>query len=463
MASVEELTQLLKADCNGDNLFDHLTDTLLELLVQRPEDPLQAFDTVSTKIRQSKVDVEVPSKPDVHADHKQKMLEYAHSVSNLLKKPDEPLEDTSSFADLLSDVPLMRWAGVHFGEEESYHLALSIRQFANSLNQPDLNLRFWGRVQALNGFYYVLEGANFAEQEEEANPKEQEGKQGLNRFAYWVSMSAVGPWLPLPNVTRAQVVLSRSIRRLLTGQLDAPVLSYPPFPGQEKHLLRTLIARISSSTSVSPSGFFAVNEEEGEAPSFERVTDMEQLEARDSKSLDVLSSLDGWTHHTLEVNVKGRTLALPEEVDEEGNAIEEEDPPEVIAPLRSLAEDKEQSWATRVCPNGAGRSSSSSVVVLRSLVWPGAFAVADSSKFVNVYVGDGMKHLREPFSLSPPLPIQSEWCSNQEELDAFQESKEESKGEEGEEGEGPSMVFPKLLTESVDVITDPTPVEETEE
>lgn len=69
MASVEELTQLLKADCNGDNLFDHLTDTLLELLVQRPEDPLQAFDTVSTKIRQSKVDVEVPSKPDVHADH----------------------------------------------------------------------------------------------------------------------------------------------------------------------------------------------------------------------------------------------------------------------------------------------------------------------------------------------------------------------------------------------------------
>jgi radial spoke head protein 4A len=51
-------------------------------------------------------------------------------------------------------------------------------------------------------------------------------------------------------------------KRLLTGQLDAAVPSYPPFKGTEKNLLRAQIARIVVATSISPDGFFPLNEDD---------------------------------------------------------------------------------------------------------------------------------------------------------------------------------------------------------
>lgn len=49
---------------------------------------------------------------------------------------------------------------------------------------------------------------------------------------------------------------------MLTGDLDAAVPSYPPFPGTEKNLLRAQLARISGATLISPDGFFKLDEDE---------------------------------------------------------------------------------------------------------------------------------------------------------------------------------------------------------
>ena len=68
--------------------------------------------------------------------------------------------------------------------------------------------------------------------------------------------------MKLPNITMAQVVVSRQIKRLLTGDLDAPVPSFPPFPGTERNLLRALVARIVGATLISPDGFFELSEDE---------------------------------------------------------------------------------------------------------------------------------------------------------------------------------------------------------
>lgn len=43
---------------------------------------------------------------------------------------------------------------------------------------------------------------------------------------------------------------------------------------------------------------------------------------------------------------------MPEKLDDEGNPIEVEDPPEEVPPLRSLADDGEGSWSFRTCPAG---------------------------------------------------------------------------------------------------------------
>lgn len=74
-------------------------------------------------------------------------------------------------------------------------------------------------------------------------------------------------WIRLPNVTPANISAARKIKRFFSGDLTAPVHSYPSFPGTEAELLRAQIARIAAATSVSPKGYYQAeaedNEEEG--------------------------------------------------------------------------------------------------------------------------------------------------------------------------------------------------------
>ena len=66
-------------------------------------------------------------------------------------------------------------------------------------------------------------------------------------------------------MTPQQISVARKIRKFLTGRLDASVVSYPPFPGNEANYLRAQIARISAGTQISPIGFYRFDEEnEGE-------------------------------------------------------------------------------------------------------------------------------------------------------------------------------------------------------
>lgn len=85
-------------------------------------------------------------------------------------------------------------------------------------------------------------------------------------------MSAMSPfpagekWVKLPHVTPAQISASREIRKLLTGQLDTSMATYPPFPGKEENYLRAQIARITATTQISPQGYYQFEDEEEEEP-----------------------------------------------------------------------------------------------------------------------------------------------------------------------------------------------------
>lgn len=71
-------------------------------------------------------------------------------------------------------------------------------------------------------------------------------------------------WTKLPHVTPAQIVATRKLRKLFTGHLDAPIVTFPPFPGNETHYLRAQIARITATTQISPAGYFQHPEDEEE-------------------------------------------------------------------------------------------------------------------------------------------------------------------------------------------------------
>lgn len=56
MTSVAELRQLLKEDAKGKNLYDHLTETLMKILIDRPENAYDAFELISAEVKENPFD-----------------------------------------------------------------------------------------------------------------------------------------------------------------------------------------------------------------------------------------------------------------------------------------------------------------------------------------------------------------------------------------------------------------------
>eukprot|EP01038_Epipyxis_sp_PR26KG_P008949 gene8949-12066_t len=406
MATTAELRQILKEDASGKNLYDHLTEVLMKVLIERPKNAFDSFELISADVKAN------PLNPDPEkgrplppsADELEKQLIWTKRCAALLQVPLEPPEESAvKFPDLLDESNLMEWAGVSFGKGELYRLHLSIKKLAESLPAEVERLRFFGKINTRSLPYFVVEGVS-PEEEEGINDLKQEGKSGANKYSYWVTQNIESSnWKKLPNVTMDQVVKARLFKRLLTGDLEAAVPSYPPFDGKEANFLRAQIARIVGATSISPDGYFDLDD--GEDPPVVKLAEAEALAERFPKSAQELKEPDAWKHHEIDLNAIGRVLALPEQTDESGEPIEQE-PVELTPPLDSI---KPEAWTFRLGPGGAG-ASANSVVVGRSLVWPGAVAVAVGRRFLNIYVGNAILYENKAYSPPLPAPIQKEWA-----------------------------------------------------
>lgn len=71
-------------------------------------------------------------------------------------------------------------------------------------------------------------------------PREENGT-GCNKKTYFVCNEPGGEWIKLPPVTPAQILCARQIKKFFTGNLESPVISYPPFPGNEINYLRAQV------------------------------------------------------------------------------------------------------------------------------------------------------------------------------------------------------------------------------
>ena len=204
---------------------------------------------------------------------------------------------------------MLDWAGVSIGKSDLYKLYLSIKRLSEAVPSA-VKLRFFGKICTRGLPYYIVQGEN--DEPEGIDEKLQEGKAGANKYAYWVSSdipSDVKSWIKLPNVTSEMIVVSRQIKRMLTGNLAAPVPSYPPFPGNESHLLRTQLGRIAASTSIAPADYY-VADEEGNV----KLADEPPYAAKSSGDVGVQ---EGWKHFEPELNKLGRVTKLPASGDEE--------------------------------------------------------------------------------------------------------------------------------------------------
>lgn len=109
-------------------------------------------------------------------------------------------------------------------------------------------------------------------------------------------------------------------------------------------MLRVQLALISSTTSISPDGFYELDED-SDPPVLQPVATEALVESFPKSSYD-LTTADSWRHHEVEINKIGRVTALPEQLDENGDPIEVEE----VVVFTSLEALKPEDWSFRVAP-----------------------------------------------------------------------------------------------------------------
>ena len=261
---------------------------------------------------------------------------------------------------------------------------------------------------------------------------------GANKCVYYVCAKAGDPWVRLPDVTPAQISTAGAIKKLFTGDLAAPVKTYPAFPGGEAEYLRAQIARITADTAIAPAGYLVEAEveeaeeaEEAEIYPFKDEASMEAYRAKqlaavadghqlnDTKmrvasagdefegheSMEAVATAEAWVHTARPLLKKqGRCSWYPlpkapkpppaegeeEEPEEEEEPLEPEDAPEAggaIGADPSLDQSEEAGFEEQECPAWTIRSycgdlsgvhSKYTVVAVKSNKWPGAVTVAAS-------------------------------------------------------------------------------------
>lgn len=140
-----------------------------------------------------------------------------------------------------ADSKLYEWAGIGFGEIETWRIQRSLKTLAKESGAGFI--RFFGKISGTQRDYYVaegtLEGGEEGGEGGDNKPADQEARgTGVNKFVYWVTDSVLEKWTKLPDLTPGDIKAARQIKVLLTGDLERPIFTNPFFFGKEKNYLR---------------------------------------------------------------------------------------------------------------------------------------------------------------------------------------------------------------------------------
>lgn len=326
----------------------------------------------------------------------------------------------SGMANFVEEAEILSWAGVGFSELESYKVMCSMRNLAKKEAEAGISkLRFWGKILGTGADYYVAEATTGeGEVPEGEEDFEAPGTPGMNLYSYYVTNDLTGDWQKLPHLKPRELVASRSIKRLVSGNLKEKVVTHPFFAGTEDVLLRAQIARINADTTLCIKGYLKRDEEA-------EPTDPPAENAEFAKEVpppNEMVKATSWTHMQPHILKHGKTTHKEIPDADEDNAAEvakmkeeqEADPSKDL--IRGLVGDKLQ-WAIKQAgdPTVYGNQSTC-VTYVRSLSWPGAVCAARGARFVNLYVGYGLPAGEPDFFPPAPPDVQDEPADDGEQL-----------------------------------------------
>lgn len=141
-------------DKSGKNLNQHLTNILTKLLLDNPKNVYDVFEDYATQIKLFKYDFK---KHDDFVDNTQRLRETYDQQKQLNQLQIKKLQKLNDGAEEPQDVPSVNyvpnlleeakqfeWAGIGFGEEQTYRLQKSLTEltFKKQLKQ----VRLWGKI-----------------------------------------------------------------------------------------------------------------------------------------------------------------------------------------------------------------------------------------------------------------------------------------------------------------------------
>jgi len=523
---------LLKASSTtGENMYDHLTRIVSRCLETQPPDSVDIVEDLSRQLKYERFsgrylekhvqDLKIDDEdPNLDVRDPSKTVELAYLQQPLLLgglgedggdelDPELEILPMPNFLELAF---YMHQASTGFSTDELFRIGLSVKKLIGT--EPLQKVRLWGKIFGTEKNYIVIEGdwqEGEGDLEEEPEDVEEpddylgaefddaaamgeggedaeddvplpvskwkppviipkEINEGVNKCAYYVTTEIGAPWVRLPMVTPEQIACSRKIKKAFTGDLEKPIVTYPPFPGPnqakksvpglEKHYLRCQIVRISAGTHVSPAGYFNFGGEEDEAEDAGAGgSPMENINFQGIPVIELVDpAMENWVHHVPYVLPQGRTTWFdPNPAGEEEGGEGGDDlglglygvpaEPEIGPPLLStIAEDEpfndDVAWTATLSSNTIPQYG---VAIVRNNRWPGAVTLSTGKKFFNIYVGDGLKYIKGEFQPElPPTPM-TEYVVGPEITETVDPTPEEEealrrllmKGQgEGEGGEG---------------------------
>lgn len=412
MGSIDSEIAYLKKE----NVYDHLGKVIDRVVAEKPKDAYGLVEVLSRMVKEQAAPAPEAAANTMEAEA---VADYVKKLKQLDKAPaDEEgaAVPVCAIPDFVEEAEMLSWAGVGFGEVESYKVMCSLRNLAAKEKDAGLiKLRFWGKVFGTDADYYVAEAQREGggEEGDDADPDAEPAGTGANQYAYYVTNDLAGDWRKLPDIKPKQIIAARSIKRLLTGNAGGKVVTHPYFEGKEEVLLRATIARITADTVICMKGYL-VKEEDGEA--------IQQNEEFVCPPDAVLAKKEAWTHMQPHILMNGRTThkEIPEGEEEEELKLaaqmrEEQaaDPQKEV--LRGLVDDGLE-WTIKQAGDPTlfkdaaqpEQSRSNCVTYLRSLSWPGAVCVIRAGHFANLYVGNGLKSGEPAFFIPAPPDVQDE-------------------------------------------------------
>lgn len=416
----DDLKKILK-NSEGRELYSHIVECFNNLILYYPDDALDKFEEVSYLLKDDNSFNKGRMREFLNFDNKidyktmtQVKAAYAEKAAGLFSRApngedgEDPVEPSAAgkITDLNADREILEWAGISFGEEETFRLQVSLTRL--SIMSGSDSIRFWGKIFGTEKDYYIAEGfvAGGADEEAEKPKGFEDRGTGINQYVYWVSSNSLDNWKILPDISPDQLAASRSIKVKFTGNLERNIITNPFFFGQEKHYLRAQIARITHSTTIMPGGLHKITEDNPK--------EIEPIEFEDEAkayvpTTETQSALKNWVHSVKSILKCNRVNHMEPDGEEFGDMEPEEiqklldarDKPEPrLKPLvlDDSASSEDSAWTLRLVgdqtrtPTNKGKSNHYGVVVVKSTVWTGAVTCWREDRSVQIYIGDGLKN-----------------------------------------------------------------------